>query len=118
MNSNAEAHHLHFGIRSENTMEVNLLEEPSQQLWLAVLKRAVYDSQNGAAYYRREARYWLCSEDKGIGSFVWICTNLELAPDVVRLICLDKPVRRKALSEVNSKLPSSRFQVASSPYLV
>jgi len=93
---NSEAHHEHFDICSEDIMEVDLMQEPCKRLWLTVLKGAVHDSQNGDPYQRRKARYWLCSEERGIGSFIWICTNLELAPDAVRFRCRDKPGKKKS----------------------
>ncbi len=71
-------------IPPEHAIEPDLFKEPSKRLWLSVLQLAICDIRKGHAYQRREACKWMSSEDIGIGSFLWICTNLGMPPDTVR----------------------------------
>lgn len=65
-----------------------------QRLWLAVLERALDDALGNVIcpHYPRfnlviiqeEARKWLFSERRGVGTFHWICDHLGLEVDAVR----------------------------------
>ena len=60
-------------------------EEAYKRLWHAVLKQAIKDAR-----WDMTARTWLCSKDQGTGSFLWICTLLDLSPESIRRLIARK----------------------------
>jgi hypothetical protein len=71
-------------------------ERPELKLWAAVLAQAVTDflRPNGVKYDRtarrrsdrliEEAREWISSESRQVGSFIWTCELLGFEPSAVR----------------------------------
>lgn len=67
---------------------------PCVVLWSEVLRLAVEDARgqgrtaSTAPAVRRElivrARAWLTNDEVGVGSFLWICSLLDLEPSCVR----------------------------------
>ena len=54
-----------------------------RRLWVAVLHRAIFDLMGvniygGNGHYRSMARDWIESTDRELGSFEWVCDQLEL----------------------------------------
>jgi len=54
-------------------------------LWAAVLEEAISDALGSRLNLRESAWAWFRSENQGIGSFLWICTMLDLNPKFVRV---------------------------------
>ena len=62
-----------------------------KKLWTAVLERAINDAQGDVKDYRgsyvkyitEAAGSWFHSKEEGIGSFLWICSQLDLNPEYV-----------------------------------
>jgi len=67
---------------------------PYKNLWSAVLDRAMQDIKGiipGSEKYRekkiiKEAEDWFGSDDRDIGSFLWVCEILDLQPDKVLML--------------------------------
>ena len=60
-------------------------EEAHERLWHAVLKQAIKDAR-----WDVTARTWFCSKDQETGSFLWICTLLDLNPESIRRLLVNK----------------------------
>lgn len=56
--------------------------ENARRLWAAVLERAILDLQEHAT--RAEAVAWISSNRRSVGSFQWICQQLDMDPASVR----------------------------------
>ena len=54
-------------------------------LWAVVLEEAISDALGSRLDLRESAWAWFRSENQGIGSFLWICTMLDLNPNFVRV---------------------------------
>ncbi|MEO5344984.1 MAG: hypothetical protein H7834_01235 [Magnetococcus sp. YQC-9] len=68
-------------------METRLLDhDNARRLWAAVLERAILDLQERTT--RDEAAAWVRSHRRGIGSFHWICQQLDMDPPSVRMALL------------------------------
>lgn len=69
-------------------LERKLEEEACRRLWAAVLKQAIEDAQNHkvADIVKDEAMGWIRSENQNVGSFEWICSTLDLEPDLLRMM--------------------------------
>lgn len=73
------------------------MEEACKNLWTAVLEKAIKDAQFELAVYKthvtdifkESALEWFHSEEKGIGSFLWICTILNIEPTSVLTLFTD-----------------------------
>jgi len=66
-------------------MPIDRVEKRCKRLWHAVLKQA-----NKDARWDVTARAWFRSKDQGAGSFLWICTLLDLSPESIRRILANK----------------------------
>jgi hypothetical protein len=72
---------------------------PEVILWSRVLLQAIWDlagiklnvPKRDIPRLQRRTRAWFNSFDDSMGSFIWICHNLSLEPDVVRSRVLNKP---------------------------
>ena len=63
-------------MRHDNPMASrDRMEMACRLLWCAVLRQAIKDSR-----WNVTARLWFFSEDQEAGSFLWICTVLDLNP--------------------------------------
>ena len=62
----------------------DLYPDEAQALWYAVFERAVDDLLDD--YERTPAARWFISNSIEIGSFIWICEQLDIDPQVVRKI--------------------------------
>jgi hypothetical protein len=67
-----------------------------KNLWLAVLEQAIEDvkqdvknQENVRAINKANALEWFSNKNEGIGSFIWICYFLEIAPGPIRRIALN-----------------------------
>lgn len=61
---------------------------PYKRLWFSVFKTAIEDFRGiHGPVLREDARSWLISDYEGIGSFIWICSVLDLEPFFIRSIC-------------------------------
>ncbi|MBF0270570.1 MAG: hypothetical protein HQL98_00650 [Magnetococcales bacterium] len=56
--------------------------ENARRLWAAVLERAILDLQEQTT--RAEAMEWVSSNRRGVGSFQWICQQLDMDPSSVK----------------------------------
>ncbi|MBF0213652.1 MAG: hypothetical protein HQM00_08815 [Magnetococcales bacterium] len=56
--------------------------ENARRLWAAVLERAILDLQERTT--RTEAVAWVSSNRRGVGSFQWICQQLDMDPPSVK----------------------------------
>ncbi|GAB0057706.1 hypothetical protein SIID45300_02038 [Candidatus Magnetaquicoccaceae bacterium FCR-1] len=64
-------------------MEHRVLDhDNARRLWAAVLERAILDLQDRTT--RADAITWIRSHRHGVGSFHWICQQLDMDPDSVR----------------------------------
>jgi len=61
------------------------LGEACKRLWHAVLQQAIKDAR-----WDVTARTWFWSKDQGTGSFLWICTVLDLSPEFIRRLLVNK----------------------------
>jgi len=57
--------------------------EPALSLWAAVLANAVDDLLGRDTIEQKKALYWFRSDDDFVGSFVFVCTLLDV--DTVRM---------------------------------
>jgi hypothetical protein len=72
---------------------------PEAILWSRVLLQAIWDlagiklnvPKRDIPRLQRRTRAWFTARDDSPGSFIWICHNLSLEPDVVRSRVLNKP---------------------------
>jgi hypothetical protein len=93
-----------FSWSFEKAKRTNLLEwggpmNPEVILWSRVLLQAIWDlagiklnvPKRDIPRLQRRTRAWFTSFDDSPGSFIWICYNLSLEPDVVRNRVLNKP---------------------------
>ncbi|MBC8457979.1 MAG: hypothetical protein H8D67_08295 [Deltaproteobacteria bacterium] len=73
-----------------DTIESDMVENRSKQLWAAVLIGAIEDVKKLAvtkshdSVSKEEAKAWFQSDSKEIGSFLWICEIFNLDHDCVR----------------------------------
>jgi hypothetical protein len=70
-------------------------------MWAGVLRQALADyvcliDEPKKQYYYRQARRWFESDEFSVGSFVWICDQLELDTNKARLSLM---ARRNELRE-------------------
>ena len=68
--------------------------EQYRKLWVSVLLMAVRDMNTGRA---REARYWLFSNRRDIGSARWICDVLDIDLHSLQFCCMTREGRKKIL---------------------
>ena len=66
-------------------MPIDRMEKTCERLWHAVLKQAIKDAR-----WDVTARAWFRSKDQGAGSFLWICTLLDLSPESIRRLLANK----------------------------
>ena len=66
-------------------MSVDRVEKRCKRLWHAVLKQAIKDAR-----WDVTARTWFCSNNQETGSFLWICTLLDLSPGPIRRLIARK----------------------------
>jgi uncharacterized lipoprotein YmbA len=62
-------------------MDAGMKPEESRKLWAAVLDQAIKDALSGNLYLKKEARDWFCSKNQDIGSFLWVCSTLDINPE-------------------------------------
>lgn len=58
--------------------------QAERNLWSAVMMEAFESLGAGSPKQRREAHEWFESRNQGVGSFVFVCTTLGIAPLDVR----------------------------------
>lgn len=56
--------------------------ENARLLWIAVMERAILDLQESAT--QPEAIEWILSKRRSIGSFYWVCHQLDMDPGSVK----------------------------------
>ncbi len=66
-------------------MPIDRMGKRCKRLWHAVLKQAIKDAR-----WDLTAQLWFCSKDQGIGSFLWICTLLDLSPESIQRLLANK----------------------------
>jgi hypothetical protein len=59
------------------------MNEPEQNLWMAVLTLAMQDL-SGPDHLAKPARAWFSSRNTSLGSLIWVCDQLGLDPNAVR----------------------------------
>ncbi len=72
----------------DSLMEADAMRDACKELWVAVLGQAIKDTRGDTTGHRghhrpilREAaRAWFGSENREVGSFLWICEILECNP--------------------------------------
>lgn len=55
-----------------------------RELWGAVLSQAIEDLSKPASFPNQAIRHWFLSPNQQIGSFIWICGQLEIEADAAR----------------------------------
>jgi hypothetical protein len=60
------------------------MEQKFRNLWAAVLKQAIKDAQQNVKGALTSPQLWFESESQTVGSFLWICSALNIDPDSVR----------------------------------
>ena len=63
-----------------------LKNTPERNLWCAVLFRAMQDASDGCI----EAIDWVTSTRSPVGSFVWVCTQLDINEKAIRKVLLSQ----------------------------
>jgi hypothetical protein len=71
-------------IRNQNEVYDPQLLQPERELWSAVLEQAMRDLCGVGHLRAKNARAWIVSVDDSLGSFVWICGQLNFDADAVR----------------------------------
>lgn len=66
-------------------------------LWCAVIVEAIRDLGDRGQGTRDAARRWMYSGEHGVGSFEWICSNLDLDANKLRSISMSRHGRRELL---------------------
>ncbi len=70
------------------------MEERCKGLWFSVLERAIKDLRGFYGLSLQDnAETWLLSGNKGVGSYLWICSVLNLDPSSIRrslINCVDE----------------------------
>ena len=67
--------------------------DPYVSLWMAVLNLAVSDMDSSYELQRQQAKSWIFSVNKDVGSFRWICDNVGLEWMVLQGACLKRSSR-------------------------
>ncbi|MBF0293636.1 MAG: hypothetical protein HQL96_00485 [Magnetococcales bacterium] len=70
-------------------------DDSAKKLWAAVMERAILDLQETRT--RAAAVEWITSKRSGVGSFIWVCHQLDMAPDSVRRALLGHSVSLRLL---------------------
>ena len=62
------------------------MDESYRNLWAAVLIQAIEDAENySAGFHREKALAWFEQKSEEPGSFQWICSALDLDPELIKL---------------------------------
>ena len=65
------------------------MDKEYRELWAAVLKQAIEDAQKYIGSFAMEkAHQWFKNESDEVGSFLWICSILDLAPESIKRLGL------------------------------
>ena len=76
--------------RGPSLTDSDMIEESCKRLRAAVLEQAISEALGSRLDLRESAWAWFCSENQGIGSFLWICTIFDLNPKFVRMLEVNK----------------------------
>jgi hypothetical protein len=81
------------------------MDDNCRNLWAAVLERAIEDAVRGGNYWidRENAKTWFLSDDRDVGSFLWVCDIVNLDPSVLRAFVLGKSDTDKNLPHPGQK---------------
>ncbi len=63
-----------------------MIQGESKKLWTAVLDQAIKDALGENLFLRQGAREWFRSEDREVGSFLWVCSILDINPDFIQKV--------------------------------
>ena len=78
------------------------MDEGYKKLWAAVLEQAVEDARKHTGSVAMEqAHMWFRSDNVEVGSFLWICSFLDLESDSIKIHSLSaapRPVEVKRLT--------------------
>lgn len=55
-----------------------------KDLWASVMLEAIESLSSKRPKQKREAEKWFDSRNQGVGSFLWVCSALEIPPGTVR----------------------------------
>ncbi|MBF0614335.1 MAG: hypothetical protein G8237_01085 [Magnetococcales bacterium] len=78
--------------------EIRTLDnENARRLWAAVLERAILDLQERTT--RAEAVAWISSNRRSVGSFQWICQQLDMDPASVKHALLGQHVMTPMMTQ-------------------
>ena len=97
--------HIKIEKAASTELDADLKKDECIQLWFAVMQRALVDAvrpasarkQNKAcpgSYTKKkqqEAKKWIHSESEEVGSFLWICDNLDIRPEALRHAVENRP---------------------------
>lgn len=54
-----------------------------KKLWTAVLEAAIFDLKKGDKLIFRQTKSWFLNKKNiGVGSFLWICDNIGIEPEL------------------------------------
>ncbi|MFC1869383.1 hypothetical protein ACFL0H_14790, partial [Thermodesulfobacteriota bacterium] len=71
-------------------IERKVMDRVCRNLWVAVLKQAIKEARKDAGCSILRTQAWFYSDSREIGSYLWICSILDLNPESIRqLIKLD-----------------------------
>ncbi len=60
------------------------MDESLRRLWCAVLEQALEDAKSRSFKHKEEALEWFHSPSRGTGSFLWICSALDIDPGLIK----------------------------------
>ncbi|MBF0126082.1 MAG: hypothetical protein HQM02_02625 [Magnetococcales bacterium] len=90
-------------------------DENARRLWAAVMERAILDLHEAGT--RGEAVAWISSKRMGIGSFHWICNQLDMDPGSVKRALLGQKTPISLLHRQLIPPPLSRTRTEAPPLL-
>ncbi len=73
-----------------------LESENARHLWAAVMERAILDLQDHST--QDDAIAWIVSNRHSIGSFFWVCHQLDLDPNSVKRALLGHKFQRTTIN--------------------
>jgi len=75
-------------------------------LWCAVIIEAIRDLGDRHLSTREAAKRWILSDAMGVGSFGWICSNLDLDETKIRNMSLTRHGRKLLLKNKAKEDPA------------
>jgi len=87
--------------------------ESCKSLWREVLAKAAEDFTSGDRSLKEDAQMWFFSKSEMLGSFFWVCENLEIEPVQFQEILKEIASTKKRKASFSQKMSSL---IADSPF--